>query len=319
MKVLPINNISNINKNHNYKPSFKAGWIDDTNSYERLDSYIDETGMHYVRNRVHFPWNEPWDEQINDGFDERPLQKNPQKIKENVFHTQRRYDNGTPIIYNLSSERAKIRRSLYDLDIEDVGRKLAALSYENQKEIIRQPFFLLGLADIPLTEKNKELYKGILDKVDSTNCPINVIDEHGITLLEKVVNAENELYLETIKSMCKSMNPHHNGDKIAYDSMQKYAFDNIQNPEFKKKCKNLPIKFFDIIDDIERKDLKALDKDIQEQIKCGFCNIQFALKESIYMPATKAGSEYLRMVLDVAQKHFPSEVDRFVNKLTIRF
>ena len=29
MKILPINNILNINKNHNHKPSFKAGWIED--------------------------------------------------------------------------------------------------------------------------------------------------------------------------------------------------------------------------------------------------------------------------------------------------
>ena len=55
MKILPINNILNINKNHNHKPSFKAGWIEDANSYDRVDSYIDETGMHYVRNRVPYP------------------------------------------------------------------------------------------------------------------------------------------------------------------------------------------------------------------------------------------------------------------------
>ena len=87
MKILPINNILNINKNHNHKPSFKAGWIDDTNSYERLDSYIDETGMHYVRNRVPYPWAE----QINEVFEEKPLnnRKTPSKY---VFLTQKLYD-----------------------------------------------------------------------------------------------------------------------------------------------------------------------------------------------------------------------------------
>ena len=37
MKILPINNTLHINKNYNCKPVFKAGWIEDANSYEALD------------------------------------------------------------------------------------------------------------------------------------------------------------------------------------------------------------------------------------------------------------------------------------------
>ena len=312
MKILPINNTFNINKNHNLQISFKE--IDDGGGYYiRTDSYVDETGLHYSRNRAELPMFAP----IIEDRTERVRPKNIYEIRENAFLTQERYDDERSYSYEFNKVKKTIQKAFYDLDLEKINTLINGLNGERRYYIFQQPFFVLGLADILLTEQNKGLYQTMLDKMERAGSSINVMDEHGITLLEKVMNAENLPYLETIKRMCNSA--FHNKDRIAYDPMQKYAFDNIQNPEFKEKCKNLPIKFNEIIDDIKRKDLLSLDKDIQEQMKCGFCNVPYALKESIYMPAYEAGSEYLRMVLDVAQKHFPSEVDRFVNKLTIRF
>ena len=314
MKILPINNILNINKNHNHKPSFKAGWIEDANSYGRVDSYIDETGMHYVRNRVPYPLAE----QINDVFEERPLPKNPQEIKRKAFLTQEQYDEkirqSGGLLYLKS--RKPVMEALYNMNVEELEKKLNNLDGHKFYEVTKQPFFMLGLADIPLNNLNKDFIQRILSKIETTHNTVNIMDENGITLLEKVINAENEPYIEIIKRMCNSTLA--NKDRIAYDPMQKYAFDNIRNPEFKEKCKDLPVKFFDIIDDIERKDLKALDKDIQEQMKCGFCNIQYALRESLYYPAIEFDvSAYPRIVLDIAKKHFPDEVKAFAKKFRL--
>lgn len=311
MKILPINNILNINKNHNHKPSFKAGWIEDANSYDRVDSYIDETGMHYVKNRVPYPWNEPWDEQINDSFDKRPLPRNPQEIKRKAFLTQEQYDEKIRqrggLLYLKS--RKPVMEALYNMNVEELEKKLNNLDGHKFYEVTKQPFFMLGLADIPLNNLNKDFIQRILSKIETTHNTVNIMDENGITLLEKVMNSENEPYLATIREICRKHNPSdENPAGIAYDSMQKYAFDNIRNPEFKKKCKILPMKFFDIIDDIERKDLKDLDKDIQEQMKCGFCDLEYAFVTSLYIPAIKTGLDYAKIVFDIAQKHFPKEI-----------
>ena len=313
MKILPINNILNINKNHNHKPSFKAGWIDDINSYERLDSYIDETGMHYVRNRVPYPWAE----QINDVFEERPLPKNPQEIKRKAFLTQEQYDEkirqSGGLLYLKS--RKPVMEALYNMNVEELEKKLNNLDGHKFYEVTKQPFFMLGLADIPLNNLNKDFIQRILSKIETTHNTVNVMDENGITLLEKVINAENEPYLATIEKVCSRLGDSDYPLGIAYDSMQKYAFDNIQNPEFKKKCKILPVKFFDIIDDIERKDLKALDKDIQEQMKCGFCDLEYAFVSSLYIPAIKKGLDYTKIIFNIAQKHFPKEAAPFLKQL----
>lgn len=311
MKIFPINNTLHINKNYNCKPIFKGRWIEDANSYEALDSYVDETGLHNIRHNVEIPSHN----QIIEDRIEKNSPKNVKKIREKAFLTQNKYE--TTKMWLGGYKRTIIRDALYNLRIEDVAKELERLEYNAHNEIIGQPFFMLGLADIPLTEKNKESYQTLLDKIRRAKSTVNVIDEYGITLLEKVMNAENEPYLETIKIMCNSA--FSNNDRIAYDPMQKYAFDGIQNPDFKEKCKNLPVIFHDIIDDIKRKDLKALDKDIQEQMKCGFCNLQYAWRESIYMPAYNIGTEYSRIILDIAKKHFPFEVDKFINKIERRF
>ena len=314
MKILPINNTFNINNNKYCKPSFQAKMPEE---YDRIDFRVDETGMHYVHNRVHYPWNEPWDEQINDTFDKRPLPKNPQEIKRRAFLTQEQYDEKIRqrdgILYLHS--RKPVMEALYDMNVEELEEKLNSLDGHKFYEVTKQPFFMLGLADIPLNNRNKDFIQRILSKIATTPNTVNVMDENGITLLEKVMNAENEAYLTTIEKFCSRRVNSDDYLGIAYDPMQKYAFDNIQNPEFKKKCKELPMKFFDIIDDIERKDLKSLDKDIQEQMKCGFCDLEYALVTSLYIPAMRKGLDYTKIVFDIAKKHFPKETAPIIKQL----
>ena len=321
MKILPINNILNINKNHNHKPSFKAGWIDDTNSYERLDSYIDETGMHYVRNRVPYPWAE----QINDVLDEKPVnnERTPQKY---VFLTQKLYDEQKrakgEILY--SSSREPIMNALYNFDVEELKNALNKLDYQKRSAVTEQPFFVLGLADIPLNEKNEVFLKNVFNELDIYDA--NVADENGITLLEKVMNSENESFLDKI--IKSAMSPFHKN--LAYGSMQKYAFDNIQNPKFKEKCKSLPMFFPDILDDIKRKDLLSIDKHVHEQMTCGFCDIDYFIKAAhrlaveyednlygYYLTESDYKKSYSKMVLDVVKKHFPKEVEKHIKHIIL--
>jgi len=307
MKILPVNNTFNINKNNHYKPSFQAKMPEE---YDRIDFRVDEAGMHIVRSRTPYPWNEPWDDQINDIVDKRPLPKNPQEIKRKAFLTQEQYDEKIRQRYGILylHSRKPVMEALYDMNIEELEEKLNNLDGLKFYEVTKQPFFMLGLADIPLNNRNKDFIERILSKIETAHNTINVMDENGITLLEKVMNAENETYLATIEKVCSRRGDSNHSLGIAYDPMQKFAFDNIQNPEFKKKCKNLPMKFFDIIDDIERKDLKSLDNDIQEQMKCGFCDLEYAIVTSIYIPAIKKGLDYTKIVFDIAQKHFPKEI-----------
>ena len=308
MKILPITNTLNINKNHNRQVSFKE--IDDGGGYYiSTDSYIDETGLHYTRRRTELPSFAP----IIEDSTERIKPKNLYEIKEKAFLTQSQCDAHTDFNPEIRKYKKMIQKCLYDLDIDGVeisaGYVNKYLKYTAQ-EIFTQPFFALGLADIPLTDNNKASYINVLNILEEHADNVNVMDENGITLLEKVMNSENTPYLETIKRMYNRNSAYGMKDGIAYEPMQKYAFDNIQNSEFKEKCKNLPIVFFEIIDDIKRKDLISLDKDIQEQMKCGFCDLEYAIRKSLYLPV-RYSSEYARIVLNIAKKHFPNEVKAF--------
>ena len=310
MKILPINNIFNINRNYNRQISFKE--VDtDGGLYIRTDSYVDETGLHFSRNRVELPDFSP----IIEERTERVKPKNIYEIRENAFITQEQYDLRGYDDYSINKDKKCLQKALYDLDLEkinDIINKLDSRIPYQERRILGQPFFALGLADIPMTDDNKELYQTILNKLERANGSVNAMDENGITLLEKVMNAENEPFLTTIREVCRKQGNSNSPAGIAYDSMQKYAFDNIQNPEFKEKCKNLPIKFYEIIDDIKRKDLISLDKDIQEQMKCGFCDLKYAIRESLYLPVERfKSSEYTRIVLNIAKKHFPNEIKAF--------
>ena len=322
MKILPINNTLHINKNYNCKPIFKGGWIEDANSYEALDSYVDETGLHFVKSRVPYPWAE----QINDVLDEKPVnnKRTPQKY---VFLTQKLYDEQKrakgEILY--SSSREPIMNALYNFDVEELKNALNKLDYQKRSAVTEQPFFVLGLADIPLNEKNEVFFKNVFNELDIYDA--NVADENGITLLEKVMNAENEPFLKKIVD--SSQRFFH--QDFAYDSMQKYAFDNIQNPEFKEKCKSLIMFFPDILDDIKRKDLLSLDKHVQEQMTCGFCNLDHFIRTAhrhavrcednyyrYYLTEPEYKKSYAKIVLDIIKKHFPKEVEKHLKHVMLR-
>ena len=173
-------------------------------------------------------------------------------------------------------------------------------------------------------KKMKFFLKNVFNELDIYDA--NVADENGITLLEKVMNSENESFLDKI--IKSAMSPFHKN--LAYDSMQKYAFDNIQNPKFKEKCKSLPMFFPDILDDIKRKDLLSIDKHVHEQMTCGFCDIDYFIKAAhrlaveyednlygYYLTESDYKKSYSKMVLDVVKKHFPKEVEKHIKHIIL--
>ena len=321
MKILPISNIYNTQK---FKPSFKeaseAGDLDFEN-YVRTDSYVDETGLHYVRNRVPYPWAE----QINEVFKEKPLNTRKTQSK-NIFLTQKLYEeqkraNGE-MLYLRSRE--PIKNALYNINVDELENLLSNLDYQKRSAVTKQPFFVLGLADIPINDSNKKFIQKVLNELDIYD--VNLADEHGITLLEKVINSENEMFLDKLVKTTQRVFR----TDFAYDKMQKYAFDNIQNPEFKEKCMSLPIFFPDILDDIEKKDLLLLDKHVQEQMSCGFCDIDHFIKTAhrhtekyddkfyrYYLTESDYQKSYAKIVLDIIKKHFPKEVEKHLRHVIL--
>ncbi len=319
MKIQPISNTFNIQKSI---PAFNGKAPSKMAGYTALDSYVDESGLPFVRSSVSYPWAE----QINDVLDEKPVnnERTPQKY---VFLTQKLYDEQKrakgEILY--SSSREPIMNALYNFDVEELKNALNKLDYQKRSAVTEQPFFVLGLADIPLNEKNEVFLKNVFNELDIYDA--NVADENGITLLEKVMHSENESFLDKI--IKSAMSPFHK--KLAYDSMQKYAFDNIQNPKFKEKCKSLPMFFPDILDDIKRKDLLSIDKHVHEQMTCGFCDIDYFIKAAhrhavryddnyhgYYLTEPVYNQTYAKIVLDIIKKHFPKEVEKHLKDVILK-
>lgn len=93
---------------------------------------------------------------------------------------------------------------------------------------------LMYIADILPTEKNTKKYDKIIKIIKDIN-EINEInynfrDELGVSFLEKVIMSENSKLLDLLKD-----------ERLEYYPELEYAYENIQNPEFKEKVKELNI------------------------------------------------------------------------------
>jgi len=312
MKILPINNILNILRNNNYKPYFRDSWIENDNIPAFKGKAPDKVSGYITADSY------PLVEQVHNASEEKTsnIEKDQQRGN---FLTQELYEKKERkhgrILYSRSRE--PIMNALYNVDAKALEEALNNLKNLSRYEITKQPFFVLGLADISLNDKNKKFIEKVIKELIIDN--VNVMDENGITLLEKVMNAENEVLLDKIvKSSLRHLDCE--SHYLAYEKMQKYAFDNIYDPKFKEKCQDLPIYFRDIIDDIKRKDLLSLDKHVHQQMTCGFCDIDFAIStihsaaakydKSYYLTLNEYNQTYAKIVLDIIKKVFPNEIEK---------
>ena len=210
-----------------------------------------------------------------------------------------------------------LKRILGEIELKEFEKLIDYGDMVYMRKIIETANTALNLADAPVTDKNRVVYQKMLDKIGQTKgITLNIMDKNGCTILEKVMRAENDLYLNTIKTIAQKVDIDAHFGPIAYQPKQKQAFEAINNTEFKEKCRDLPIKFYDIINDIEKCDMLSLEKHIKEQMDCGFCNIEYAIKHSLYRPAIVAHSEgYAQKILEIAEKYYPKEIGKFLSTL----
>ena len=138
---------------------------------------------------------------------------------------------------------------------EDMLELLRCMGEEDilyKKDILTTPIkegdssILMYVADIPRTEENAKKYDKIL-KILSRLQGINYNhkDEMGISFLEKVMMSENEKLLDLIKN-----------ERLEYYPELDYVYENIQNPNFKNKVKQLNI-ILKNTDGLSAKDIKS--------------------------------------------------------------
>ena len=90
---------------------------------------------------------------------------------------------------------------------------------------------LMYIADIMPTEENAKKYDKIIKILSGVrDVNYNFKDEMGVSFLEKVMMSENTKLLDLIKD-----------ERLEYYPELEYAYENIQNPEFKEKVKELNI------------------------------------------------------------------------------
>ena len=110
------------------------------------------------------------------------------------------------------------------------------------------PTIVLRIPDI--IPSDTEEYKTLIEtlkKYPAIN--YNVKDSFGISFLEKVLNSENQQILDIIKDK-----------NLIYTPELDYAYQNIQNNEFKEKVKELSLRFQDIEKAVELSSQEAINK-----------------------------------------------------------
>ena len=246
----------------------------------------------------------------------KSIETQPEPINTRGFITQEIYEE---FFKNPDQEWSKeeLKIILDRMDLKEFEKLIGYGDMVYIRKIIEIAKSALSVADIPLTESNRAVYQKMLDKFRLTKgMTLNIMDKNGCTILEKVMRTENDLYLNTIKAITEKEDVFSHKGPIIYEPKQKQAFERIKNAEFKEKCRDLLVKFYDIIDDIEKCDMLSLEKHIKEQMSCGFCNLQYAIEHSLYRPAVLAHSEgYAKKILIIAEKYYPKEIGKFLQTL----
>ena len=127
------------------------------------------------------------------------------------------------------------------------------------------------IIDAPKTKENKEAYSEmikLLSGVDSKfkkgaeKLNFNQKDKNGISVLEKVINAENEELLDVIIK---------NSDELYYYPELDWGVNGIQNQAFKEKIKNLDLKFKDLEQSAQLCSVKTFDR-LKPQLDSPLCD-----------------------------------------------
>lgn len=117
------------------------------------------------------------------------------------------------------------------------------------------------------------------------NIDYNQIDENGISVLEKIINSENTKALELVRNF-----------EFEYLRELDYAYENIQNDTFKRKVKNLNVKFPHVFEALKNQSPDALDAAFEE-LNSPFCRKEKLVREMIDFASTNCRGSFLANVL----------------------
>lgn len=134
--------------------------------------------------------------------------------------------------------------------------------------------------------KGEKDYDEILQSMKSMkNIDYNQIDENGISVLEKIINSENTKALELVRNF-----------EFEYLRELDYAYENIQNDTFKRKVKNLNVKFPHVFEALKNQSPDALDAAFEE-LNSPFCRKEKLVKEMIDFAYSNCRGSFLANVL----------------------
>lgn len=151
---------------------------------------------------------------------------------------------------------------------------------------IGQTSLLNKFFDIIPTEENQKDYDEILQSMKSMkNIDYNQIDENGISVLEKIINSENTKALELVRNF-----------EFEYLRELDYAYENIQNDTFKRKVKNLNVKFPHVFEALKNQSPDALDAAFEE-LNSPFCRKEKLVREMIDFAYSNCRGCFLANVL----------------------
>ena len=120
---------------------------------------------------------------------------------------------------------------------------------------------LMYIADIPQDIENEYEYEKIVEMLMSTpDIDYAQQDKFGITFLEKVINSENLELLNIIRKK----------QILKYNPMLDYAYDGVQNQEFKKELGYLKLRFPELEEAVRLNSTEAFEK-IKSQLDSPFC------------------------------------------------
>ena len=128
---------------------------------------------------------------------------------------------------------------------------------------------LTKFLDITPTEENQKDYDKIIEIMKNTeNIDYNQVDSNGISVIEKIMNSENLEMLDVV-----------NDFEFNYSRDMDFAYENIKNPKFKRRVKNLNVNFPNIEEAIRIGSEKAIEA-VFPEFSSPFCDIAKVLNNS---------------------------------------
>ena len=144
----------------------------------------------------------------------------PKNVLKDYFANNPDYGN----LYT-ANDMLELIRNMNEEDIINTENILTTPIKEGDSSI------LMYIADIMPTEENAKKYDKIIKILSGVrDVNYNFKDEMGVSFLEKVIMSENSKLLDLLKD-----------ERLEYYPELEYAYENIQNPEFKEKVKELNI------------------------------------------------------------------------------